>query len=172
MYYIWLVTIMLSSAALEFFLTRANLVVPVMTLAAFYVFSCYHLGAAIPLTILIAAVLDLALGRSLIMNTFVLAGAVIIAGQWKKRGDCTVFVLQAVPGMLTAGMWGVLMMLSESFQTENLSVALVVRNSWLLLWIVVSSALFTPFMIAVLDHVAGFLDQPQFVSCQSRREQD
>ncbi|MFW6414239.1 MAG: hypothetical protein ACOCZS_02950 [Verrucomicrobiota bacterium] len=171
MYVIWLATLLLISATLEFLLTRAGIVVPLMTIAAFYAFACHRQEAAIPLSALTAALIDLALGRSLIMHVLVLSLVFLLVQQWKNRGDCTVFLLQAVPGFIVGVVWGGLMLLSESFQPENFSGALVFHNLWLLVQITVLSALLTPILFAVFDYIAEFLDQPQFVNCQTPDQQ-
>ena len=170
MYFIWLITIFLASTGLELLFANIGITVPFLTLAAFYSFSVFRLPSTFPAAVISATMLDLMLGRSVMIHLLILAAVIIVAALWKKYADCAVPLLQAIPGAVCAFVWVVPMLLSESFSQENLFPHLFYHNFMILAQVIFLSAVLTPLMILLLDYIAGNLEQREFSNCQDREE--
>jgi len=168
MQFIWLSTIFFVSAVLEFIIAGIGILIPLVTLTAFYCFITFRASAVVPLAVLTAASLDLILGRSLILHTGVLALVGVAAQQWIRRGDCTVTLLQALPGAVCALAWACIMITGESLAEENVFPELFMHNILLIIEVVIISAVLTPLGIHALDYGAAILEQPQYSNSQTR----
>ncbi len=159
---IWIFTCAFCALTVELLAANAGLLMPVLGVAAFYLFTVYRWERPLLPLALMAAALDITLGRPTFVTLLLLLPTALLARVWRRHGDRREMMIQALPGLILGIAWGCGILTLESLLQEHVTFVLLRHNLWLLLQCIILTTVATPVGIVLLDGVSRRLALPRY----------
>jgi len=170
MIWVWLGICTFGSVWGELLIARAGVTAPLVAMATFYFVVLLGWRRPLPWCLSAACLLDLFLMRPVPVTVLLVPAAAVMALFWRRHGDCGHPALQALPGGILGGAYGMAMVLCLSLPFEPLTWAFALRCAWIWGGNLILGALATPLCVAALDHSAARLELPCFRDVQEHLE--
>ena len=162
MFFLWLICCSYVAAIIEWLAGGHALVLPVFLVVAFY-FTVLRGWRDVWLVLaVLGTVLDLAFGRSVPVTLMVLVPVQMLAGWWRRLGDCRHWEAQMFPGLGLGLMSGVGLLILLRIPGSDWGRGMTLDVIRVLGETVVGAALLLPLVCVVLDRGAKAMALPQY----------
>lgn len=146
----------------EALISTLGLPAPLFAVTAFYFFVTHSWERSVMIFGVAGAVLDVTLMRVGFPSLVVLIPVAMMAGVWRRQGDCRNGVLQGLPGFVVGVVWGLALVLLETLPGQRFALPLIQRSATVIGGGALIGLLGLPLVRVGLDALASGLRFPRY----------
>lgn len=168
---VWILVCSLLAVGIELVAGSHGVVLPLFAAVAFCLLVAQGARRALPVLILVGAVLDLAYGRPLPAQAVLLVLLAGVADAWRRHGDCRHPLLQFVPGLAVGTLAAVVLVVLVCLPGgASLGWPVLAHYGWIAVQAVIGGTVLTPLVMALLDGGGKRLGLPLYARARNRQE--